>query len=757
MSKKNQYIWKFQRLGGVDQAVFESEKALEHLSELDPKLWIALSCPTLGLNFDTRTLELIDKDKDGRIRIADVKEAVTWICDRLESSTSMIKSPSELPLHAISTKTEDGKRLKETAEAILSILEKKEAISITQEDITPAASMVAASDFNGDGILPPLDSLDLDIRQYIQDAMACMGGVKDASGKAGIDAKVSSAFIEALKNWKEWSQDVTGAAGPLGKDTPLAWDLLQQLKEKIDDYFLRCDLAAFAPQAAEQLNPDKDRLVSPEQNLLSSDLLKELPLSTIHAFLPLRLESGINPMWYDSLERFLLLVEPLLDEVKALDAKNWKRLQEQFAPYSTVLSHKPSPEKVGMDFEPTSSIEKLGIDRINEILESNIASRFKELSDKDAKVPAAAADIADVERLVLYHHHLYRLVRNFVNFVDFYSLQEPAMFQAGTLYIDGRSCQLCLTVNDIGKHAEMATLGNMFLIYCECRRVDNSLPNNPEEKINIAAAITAGEADLLLNGRNGMFINNKGHIYDATVVRVLSSSINLRQAIWDPYRRFIRLIEEQVNKFAGSKQDDLLSQAEQKINSTITTPEAAAKESTFDMSKNVGIFAAVGIALGAIGTAIGSIANALFSLSWWQYPLVALGLFIIISGPSVIMAWINLRKRSLGTILEASGWALNNRLPISIPLANELTFTAELPSNSTRSYVDPFRKKSNWPLWTLLAVLFVSISCGWLLYTGHAPFNLSEKFKKIFTHTIVSTQQVNTPSANATKTPAPQK
>jgi len=63
------YAWKFFRAGGFDQVKPESGADLANLDQLDQKLWVALACPTRGLEFDSRTLDLIDTDKDGRVRV----------------------------------------------------------------------------------------------------------------------------------------------------------------------------------------------------------------------------------------------------------------------------------------------------------------------------------------------------------------------------------------------------------------------------------------------------------------------------------------------------------------------------------------------------------------------------------------------------------------------------------------------------------------------------------------------------------------
>ena len=43
-----------------------------NLGALDQKLWVALACPTRGVEFDERTLELLDLDGDARVRAPEV-------------------------------------------------------------------------------------------------------------------------------------------------------------------------------------------------------------------------------------------------------------------------------------------------------------------------------------------------------------------------------------------------------------------------------------------------------------------------------------------------------------------------------------------------------------------------------------------------------------------------------------------------------------------------------------------------------------
>ena len=722
MNTANDFAWKFQRLGGLDQATLLTAQELCRLGELDPKLWAVLSCPASGLEFDARTLALIDTDHDGRIRIPEVLNAVTFACSHLRDPAAMVSPGHSMPLDLIQTDTYEGRRLKDTALAILSNLGRDQDSSLNQNDVAEASAKAAENEYNGDGIVPPLLSLSGDVRQYIQDALDVTGGVMDASGKPGINRTISDAFSASLSKWLSWKQTVSSASAPLGSDTPEAWELLQELKAKIDDYFLRCDMAAFAPNSTECLNawPETEAGCSiPTGNgLLDPTTLAELPLARVGADRPLQVPSAVNPAWREKLVRFFSLIAPFLDSPQTLTRDAWALVQEKFHSYTDALALKPALSLPDVTVLPSKTFDSLGEARIQEILDSGVSGRFADVAEHDASVPAALADIAVVERLVLYYLHLYRLLMNFVSFYDFYSLRRNASFQSGVLYMDGRSCRLCLPVQDAEKHAALASFSQLCLLYCQCRRSDPA-NENKEQTMTITAAMTAGDADLLMEGRNGVFVDTLGQDWDATLVKMISNPISIWQAIWQPYKRLGRMVTEQLTKFAGSKQEAITASAVQKLESagaSLSSSPPPAASAGFDIGRSVGIFAAIGLAIGAIGTALASIASALFSLSWWQFPLIIFGLFILVSGPSFILAWLKLRKRTLGPLLEASGWAVNSHLPINLTLGKALTASAALPPNATRSFKDPLAKPDRKPLYLLLLAVAAGAIAAWLWF-----------------------------------------
>ncbi|OCG30000.1 hypothetical protein A9G34_08605 [Gilliamella sp. Choc4-2] len=698
------HMWTFQRVGGLDQVVFKNAKDIINLPELDPKLWVALSCPTTGLDFDKKTLALLDSDKDGRIRIPDILDAISWTRDKIISFDSILNTSETLPLSQINTSTPQGKKLSVTAQSILASLNKNNVDYLTQDDIQKSIKINENKLYNGDLIFPASSELSPDMQMFIKTAIKTIGAQKDMSGQDGINLDIAKTFVANLKIWQQWQKDISNFQTPFGENTAETWKLVQMLTPKIDDYFLRVELAQYAPQAQTALNVDEKYIVPTENGLLSDEALAELPLSKIDTTDALDLVNGLNPLWKTKIGRFKTLVASTLSTPDKLTQQEWQNIKNSLENYTTLISSKPELSKLDVTTQPTESIEDIPTKLITSMANDELLTKFEKMVEQDNKTSISASDVLILEKLVLFHKHLYRLLINFVSFADFFIPTTRAAFQLGKLYIDGRCANLCVAVDNIAKHSTMANYSELCLLYCECTRHG--------QKQLIAAAMTAGQGDLLIEGRNGVFIDNEGNDWDANVVKIITKPISIQQAILAPYQRIGRCITEQINKWASSKDADVEKSSEQALQNPVNK---------FDIGKSVGIFAAIGLAVGAIGTALASIFQAIFSLTWWQLPLSFIGLFLIISGPSVILAWLKLRRRTLGPLLEASGWAINGQVKINLMLGRLLTSKAELPTNAKRNLRDPMKqrhKKLN-IIFVLAMLLGIGTTAGWLWHEGY--------------------------------------
>ena len=93
----NAHNWRFFRAGGFDQVRLDTVDDLLSLDQLDPKLWVALSCPVSGMEFDAQTLRYLDADGDGHVRIPELIAALNWTGARLKDRASLLAGARELP------------------------------------------------------------------------------------------------------------------------------------------------------------------------------------------------------------------------------------------------------------------------------------------------------------------------------------------------------------------------------------------------------------------------------------------------------------------------------------------------------------------------------------------------------------------------------------------------------------------------------------------------------------------------------------
>jgi hypothetical protein len=291
-----------------------------------------------------------------------------------------------------------------------------------------------------------------------------------------------------------------------------------------------------------------------------------------------------------------------------------------------------------------------------------------------AALDAAKAEFMPLRKLLLIHRDFYRLLRNFVTLEDFYDRDDAtvASFEAGTLIIDQRACKLCMRVHDLAKHDAQAPLSGMYLIYCNC------VNQKTGKTAQIVAAVTQGDVNNLSIGKNAVFYDNDGLDYDATVTKIIDNPISIRQAFWTPYRKFSKWIEEKINKSAAEKDAKAFGDLTAKADAAVTDPKAEQPQA-FDIAKFAGIFAAIGMALGMIGAALVSVAEGMSGFHWWQYLIVFVCILLVISGPSMVMAYLKLRRRNLAPVLNANGWAINADAIISVPFGRTLTEQVAFP------------------------------------------------------------------------------
>ncbi len=706
----NAYDWKFVNVGGTTRVSIQSGADIAHLGELDQKMWTVLSCPVKGLEIDERTLQLMDSDADGKIRANEVVETAEWLTSVLNNPDDLLKQEDSLPLSAIKQENEEGAKLFDSAKHILANLG-KEGDAISVADTADRLAIFAKTRFNGDGVITEQTCEEEALKNLVAACMKAEGSTEDRSGEQGVNAEQLENFFTHCREYADWK--ALAAEGspilPYGDRTAEAFAAYESVRDKIDDYFLRCRFTAFHEDAAETLDVPAVRLEGiAEKNLTAClDEISSYPLARVRKEAVLPLAEGLNPAWEKAVSTLNATVfQTEFPGKDALSEADWQAVRSRFAPYAEWLSNKKGAE-----------VEPLEPEIIQNALEPANQKALLDLMEQDKALEAEALEIQNVDKLLHCYRDFYKLLKNYITFVDFYDRTEDlkAVFQAGTLYIDQRSCDLCLKVSDMPKHMQSAGLSGMFLMYCECRsKVKN-------ETMTIVAAMTDGDVNDLREGKNAVFYDRNGLDWDATIIKIMDNPISVRQAFWSPYRKFGKFVNEQISKFASDKESKVTSDmssgvsdagtklAEQSANADATAAPENKPKSAFDVGKFLGLFAVIGMALGTICGFLLDLLKSFFGLKWWMMLVVIAGLMIVISGPSMLLAWLKLRKRDLAPVLNANGWAINARVLVNIVFGSTLTHIASFPmvADPMAGKKMPWWKKLFWLLFVLAVVFCV--------------------------------------------------
>jgi hypothetical protein len=691
------HVWNYFRAGGVVQVELKTTADLLQLSQLDQKLWMALSMPTRSLNSDPRTLDLIDTDRDGHIRPPELIEAIKWLDKTLVDPGIILTEGKSVTLVDIKDPA-----LKASAERALTQLGKQGATSIEVEELDLAVNKLSAEIFNGDGIIVPDAGQDPAIKSLIEHIIQHYASVPDRSGHPGIDKTIVENFFKDLEARAQWFAELEQQPMlvPFGTGgTALAFQATDAVSNKIEDYFTRCQWVAFDPRAAEAANRAETEFaaIASQQLNPNSEELARLPLARVTADLTLPLTDQLNPAWQKPMQYFIetALQTTLGFRPEVLTEDQWRQIQKSLQPYAAWRGR-----------EPQSPVSLLDMQKIKEIRASRLREALDELLGFDLAIAPEYDSLSDVLRLLLYRRDLGRILRNFVNFSDFYR-RKTSIFQAGTLFIDGRAAELCIEVSNPTKHTTMAGLSGAYLAYCDLLRAGHA-------NRAVVALLTDGDSDNISVGRNGVFYDRQGRDWEATITRIVANPISLREAFWMPYKKVARFIEDQIAKRAAAADAGNVAQLSTTTQVMASVDKAKAPDAMLGKKIDVGTVAALGVALGSISTFLGILFGKFLDLGILM-PFGILALVLLISGPSMIMAWLKLKSRNLGPILDANGWAINTVARINVPFAASMTSIREVPLQAAIMKHDPYAEKNRpWRFYFIMALMLL-LALAWAM------------------------------------------
>ena len=482
--------WAFSRTGGVDQVVLKDGNDVDRLKDLDPKLWAVLALPANQPDLG-ECLEIMDADRDGKVRIPDILRSVEELKAKIVSLDLLFEPGDSLPIDRITDPA-----VKEAIAHILASLSQTNALGrIGLVDADKAIEVFSSLPFNGDGLLEPSSTQYGEVGGLIGKIIASGFSSADVQGKQGLDASSLASFACAAKARLAWlSAEPSHEAFPVPEEErAAAYSLFTGLVHRLDDYFQKCGVLAMSGsgEAGAELDKVLSSILAGRLDQAGGAGLEKLPIAMPRAACFLESSGAVNPFDADALAAFLGITSMAFGLDQNLGKPAWEGLKKAFGAYGSWVQARPSSSLAGFD---RGALEAA--------LGGSQLIAIGVLIERDMAMAVKAEGLKSLRRLLVMKRDFLAVLRNFVNLDDFYS-RGKGLFRAGRLFLDGRELEFCLEVKNPANHAAMVGLSSIYLIYC-------SLTKHSGEQKSIVAALTAGDADNIFLGRNGVFYDRDG-------------------------------------------------------------------------------------------------------------------------------------------------------------------------------------------------------------------------------------------------------
>ena len=682
---------------------------LEYILDLPDGRWAATSCPVFGLNVDSDFLKFLDTGGNGRIISDDIRNAIRWLFKCLKPSETWMNHQPNLPIELINNVDDpEGKILKDVAELVLGNLNVSDAQEITLSQVRNRQKIMAQADYNGDGVIPPEVVDDSESKKFVQDLMASIGNIPDISGLKGVNEGILDQFKKEANVYIEWydkgiipeGQNETPVM-PFSSETPGMFKIISSIRDKVDQFFAQCTLIRLEPRTSNLMKSRDDELAKLDyrDRWVILEYLQNAPLAEPNPDGILPLDNSVNEFYHNSINslRENIITKMFGEEITFITESQWRQVIAKFEPYEVWLKSKPNV-----------TIESLGIDKLRAYLNPNYDMNIRTLIINDKAVADEIKQLQNLEKLILYHQWLFEFVNNYVSLPYLFDVDTHAIFEMGRLILGGREFTFSIQVENRAVHSVLAKNSGIYLLYLQITGV------MPEEKFEIAIAVTRGSAKDFYVGKRGVFFTMSGKEMDAQIVQIVENPISLWDSIKEPFRVVYGMIGSRFSQIATTIQKEAekgisTSASDQQAIQTqfrdvqvssqsvpVTTPTPAAipatpvvkQDGARSSSNTRDLMIGTGLLVAGLGTALKFVVDAAKQLTQpntLKVLLIMIGIFIIISvSTTTFTAWRRLRQRDLGVLLQASGWSINRRIRLIRPMARIFCRNTRIPKGASK-------------------------------------------------------------------------
>lgn len=716
----------FDRFGRAHHLKIASPSDLHLALDLDEAHWVASSAPVETLQLEPTLLNLLDIDQDGIIQIEDVKREIRWLLDTLTDTTPIAQADPQTRLASLNPRGPSIERLRTGFGKLQGRLKLTPADPITLTQVRTIKAEEEALGLSEAGVVPmaAAEVVSPSAGRLASEILATVGGAPHPSGEEGFTEEGLTEFQRQCAAFVAWydladpdrNKDAAFIRALPGQ-TRAAADCMARVKTRLEQHFTLCDAVRLYPRLSETLWPTEAELAAmdfsnPEQ---VEALLRQGPLTQPSPNPVLDFEAPFNPRDADTFAELRGHLSALLDQdtpIQTLTRDQWTRCWDRLEPW-----------RQWQDKRPEVQLGDLPVERMRALLDGGDDAPFnalREMLDESHQRAVVMEELRAMERLMLLQRHALRLVNSFVSFPDLYDPNARALFEMGTLVIDGRRFTLAVRVPDRSRHIQFSDASNMFVMYVEV------LKHHGEALYEVAVPVTSGERGNLQVGKHGVFYDLEGDERRATVVHIVENPISLREAIQAPFKRLGAALSGRLEKFTSNAEADFLKQAQAPVSTPplpdapppeaaappatpVTPPQATQRTLGVGDAANLqgGLIAGGGIALAALGSAGAFITQTLANIPVRTLVFTFLALALALILPLVTISWLKLRRRDLSAILEGSHWGINTRMRLTWRQSLTFTLRPKYPEGSS-GVVSEWR----WLLWLILAVVVVG-ALGW--------------------------------------------
>ena len=667
---------KFEKVGGSYQPIVHTAEDLKKLLKLPPALWTITSISTDAVAIDPEFLTFIDYDENCKVRVDEVKTAISWMLERLKNFDNAEKGSDILCFDALNEENPEAVKILASAKLALFNTGKADANEISLTEIRDRKKIIAAGLTNGDGVIPPGLIEQPELSAIAQLVMDSFGKTQDVSGLDGFNDAALDTFEKTAAAYILWNDEQDSNATvvyPNGTDTAKCYNALMAVKDTLDQYFVQCRAFRLFGTKAE-FNATAPNAMNIEDVAAA---LQKAPIACPNKECNFSIDADLNPLWRDKVQLFFDLC---VKDKRELTEEEWNAIKAVYAPYAAWLARKP-----------TDLFDKFDLATLKKAMEDHVADKLRALLKEDLRHADEINCFNEVQKLILYQQNLIPFLNNYVNLRILFDSTKTSILQAGTLVMDGRCFHMATRVTSIADHKKIATRSNICTMYI----VAQTGQPKALKTLQLAVAVTSGDMYNLFVGKYGIFYTHDGLAWDAKVVDFILQPVSISEALQMPFIRFGALIGKQLDKFfsARSKEvetglDKTFTQAQKFDPKQLKAP--AAKQQTPAVSGSMMLMGG-GVGLAAIGSAVAFMAQTLKNVSIWSVLLIFVCILLLFGGPMIISSLVKLYRRNIAVFMEASGLAMNKRMRLTRLMGKLFTEKPKIPHEDMINRMDAVR------------------------------------------------------------------